>query len=183
MAGIVRSGASGSPSRPSSALVAIALGSNIGDRAAHLLHAYQQLCGILTGVRLSSFYETSPVGVPAGRDAHQALYLNAVAVGYARLTPRALLDDLHEIERARGRERPYTNAPRTLDLDLILYGAHVLSEPAIEVPHPRFRDRPFVLDPLAEVAPDLVDPVSRLTIRQLRETLARATRSATPLSD
>ena len=73
------------------------------------------------------------------------------------------------IEAAAGRERPFVNAPRTLDLDLILYGDFVIDEPGLQVPHPRFRDRLFVLAPLAEVAGDWIDPVSGLTVEQLRD--------------
>ena len=85
-------------------------------------------------------------------------------MGETALSPRALLDALLAIERERGRERPYPNAPRTLDLDLILFGDAVIDEPGLVVPHPRFRERRFVLEPLAEIAPDLVDPVSGLTV-------------------
>ncbi len=83
------------------------------------------------------------------------------------MSARALLEALLATEQARGRERPYANAPRTLDLDLILFGDAVLDEPGLTVPHPRFRERRFVLEPLAEIAPTLVDPVSRRTIADL----------------
>ena len=83
------------------------------------------------------------------------------------MTARQLLDSLLTIERERGRERPFPGAARTLDLDLVLYGDLVASDPALTVPHPRFRERLFVLEPLAEVAPDLVDPVSGLSIADL----------------
>ena len=96
-------------------------------------------------------------------------YLNAVAVGESELPPAAIMDRLREIEAARGRTRPYQGAPRTLDLDLILAGDVMIEEPGLQVPHPRFRDRLFVLEPLAEVAPDLVDPVTGLTVRALLE--------------
>jgi 2-amino-4-hydroxy-6-hydroxymethyldihydropteridine diphosphokinase len=92
-------------------------------------------------------------------------------VGTTLLNPRALLEALQAIERAAGRERPFVNAPRTLDLDLILYGDFVIDEPGLQVPHPRFRDRLFVLEPLAEVAGDWVDPVSQQTVLELRERL------------
>jgi 2-amino-4-hydroxy-6-hydroxymethyldihydropteridine diphosphokinase len=96
-------------------------------------------------------------------------YLNAVGVGESALSARELLDALRSIEAAAGRRRPYPGAPRTLDLDLVLAGADVVEEEDLQVPHPRFRERPFVLDPLVQVAPDLIDPVTNLTVLQLRD--------------
>jgi len=93
--------------------------------------------------------------------------LNAAAVGTTVRGPRELLDELLAIERARGRERPFPNAPRTLDLDLILFGGGRVDEPDLVLPHPRFRERRFVLEPLAEIAPDLRDPVTGLTVGEL----------------
>lgn len=142
--------------------VAVALGSNLGDRASHLTFALSRLAGLLDGIRASSFHETEPEGVGA-----QPRFLNAAAVGWSRLQPAATLERLLAIERERGRERPFPGAPRTLDLDLVLYGTRVIAQPGLAVPHPRFRERRFVLAPLAEVAPDLVDPVTGLTIGQL----------------
>jgi len=95
------------------------------------------------------------------------MYLNAAVVGDTVLPARALLDALLGIENQRGRARPYPNAPRTLDLDLILFGQSVIDEPGLVVPHPRFRERRFVLQPLAEVAPDMRDPVSGKTVGEL----------------
>jgi 2-amino-4-hydroxy-6-hydroxymethyldihydropteridine diphosphokinase len=148
--------------------VAIALGSNLGDRRAHLDFAVSKLRTLLRHVAVSHYHDTVPVGVTGP----QPLYLNAAAVGDSTLTARELLDALLGIEATRGRERPYSNAPRTLDLDLILYGDAVIDEPGLIVPHPRFRERRFVLQPLAEVAPDVIDPVTGQTIANL---LARAT--------
>ena len=143
--------------------VAIALGSNVGDRRAHLDFAVSRLRTLLTSLTVSLYYDTVPVGVSG----LQAMYLNAAATGETRLSARALLDALLAIEQEGGRERPYANAPRTLDLDLILLGDVVLEEPGLTVPHPRFRERRFVLEPLAAVAPDLRDPVSGKTIAEL----------------
>ncbi len=116
--------------------------------------------------------------MPVGGSGPQAIYLNAAAAGDTTLTPRALLDALQAIEQERGRERPYVNAPRTLDLDLILVGDAVLEEPGLVVPHPRFRERRFVLEPLAAVAPDLRDPVSGKTVAELLAAVVAAAGSA-----
>ena len=143
--------------------VAVALGSNCGDRRAHLDYAVSTLRTFLTNLTVSRYYETIPVGVSGP----QALFLNAAAVGDTTMSARAVLDALLAIEHERGRERPYANAPRTLDLDVILFGDAIVEEPGLKVPHPRFRERRFVLQPLAEIAPDLRDPVSGKTIADL----------------
>ena len=143
--------------------VAIALGSNVGDRRAHLNYAVTALRALLTNIAVSRYYDTVPVGVSGP----QAMFLNAAAVGETALAPRALLEALLAIEQERGRERPYLNAPRTLDLDLILAGDRVVEEPGLVLPHPRFRERRFVLEPLAAVAPELRDPVSGRTVAEL----------------
>src|SRR5262245_49889746 len=127
--------------------VAVALGSNMGDRHDHLEHAIRALRQDIADLRASSIRETSPVGVPSA----QPNYLNAAVVGTTNLPPRSLLDRLLQIERTRGRERPAPLSPRTLDLDLILYGDAVIEEEGLRVPHPRFRERRFVLEPLAEI--------------------------------
>ena len=144
-------------------ICAIALGSNLGDRTAHLDFAVEKLKPIVDNLSLSRYYDTAPVGV-AGL---QPTYLNAAAVGTTSLRARALLDALLVIENSRGRTRPFNNAPRTLDLDLILYGDAMFDEPGLQVPHPRFRERRFVLEPLVEIAPDLRDPVTGKTMREL----------------
>lgn len=147
--------------------VAIALGSNLGDRDATLTAAAARLTAFLDRFTISSRHDTAPVGVSGA----QPRYLNAAGVGFTRLDPRALLARLQDIERAFGRERSVPNASRTLDLDLILYGDLVLSEPGLTIPHPRFRDRAFVLAPLAEVAPDMVDPVTGRMVGELAAAL------------
>jgi 2-amino-4-hydroxy-6-hydroxymethyldihydropteridine diphosphokinase len=149
--------------------VAIALGSNLGDRAAHLDFAVSRLADAIQHLRVSSYFETEPVDVP---DA-QPPFLNAACVGDTTLAPRELLALLHAIERERGRERPFQNAARTLDLDLILFGSVVLNEPGLVVPHPRFRERQFVLEPLADIAPDMLDPVGGSTIAELLRRVLR----------
>ncbi len=144
-------------------IAAVTLGSNLGDRAAHLDFAIARLATLLDNLKASRYYDTVPVGVSGP----QPIYLNAAAVGTTTLSARELLDGLLAIERERGRERPHDNAPRTLDLDLILFGDAVIVEPGLIVPHPRFRERRFVLEPLAEVAAGLRDPVTGKTADQL----------------
>lgn len=142
--------------------VAIALGSNLGDRERHLHEAARRAAAFIHDLRLSSFHDTEPVGVGP-----QPRFLNAAAVGETSLDARALLDALLGTEEALGRERPFAGAPRTIDLDLIFYGDAVIDEPGLVVPHPRLRERRFVLEPLAEIAGDWVDPVSGVSVAAL----------------
>ena len=142
---------------------AVALGSNVGDRGGHLAYAVSRLADYFTSLKVSRSVTTAPVNVPGD----QPDFLNAAVVGETTLGPRALLDTLLAIERERGRERPFPGAARTLDLDLILFADRIISEPGLLVPHPRFRERRFVLAPLAEIAPDLVDPVTGQTVEEL----------------
>ena len=142
---------------------AIALGSNLGDREALLRRGAEALREVLSSLALSSAHETAYVGAGTAQPA----YLNAAATGDTVLTARGLLDALLETERQFGRERPYPDAPRTLDLDLILYGMEIHEAPGLVVPHPRFRRRRFVLEPLAEIAADWIDPVTGRTIEEL----------------
>jgi len=146
--------------------VAIALGSNLGDRRSHLDFAVSRLSASFASLRVSSYHETDPVDVPGV----SGKFLNAAAVGETSASPHEVLALLMAIERERGRERPFRNAPRTLDLDLILFGDVVLNGEALTIPHPRFRERLFVLEPLAEIAPDLVDPVTGSTIGEILRT-------------
>jgi 2-amino-4-hydroxy-6-hydroxymethyldihydropteridine diphosphokinase len=152
------------------ARAAIAIGSNLGDRYAALAFAAEGLAAFISGLTLSHPIETEPVG--EGLE-DQPLYLNAVAVGETLLGPRELLDALLALEHAYGRERPFPGAPRTLDLDLILLGDTLEDAPGLQVPHPRFRERFFVLGPLAEVAPDMVDPLTGLKAWELLRNLLR----------
>jgi 2-amino-4-hydroxy-6-hydroxymethyldihydropteridine diphosphokinase len=143
----------------------VALGSNLGARERHLAEAVTALRAI-EGVRevaLSGVYETDPVG-----PGEQGPYLNAVARVVTSLTPRELLDRLLSIEDERGRARcRERNAARTLDLDLLLYGDRTIDEPGLEVPHPRMCERGFVLEPLRELAPELVPPGASESVEKL----------------
>jgi 2-amino-4-hydroxy-6-hydroxymethyldihydropteridine diphosphokinase len=133
----------------------IALGANLGDPAAQVEAACGELAR-LPETRLfarSGLYLSKPVGY-----AEQPDFVNAVVGVQTRLSPRALMTALLEIEARHGRDRTFKNAPRTLDLDLLLYDGLVMREPGLTLPHPRMAERPFVLVPLAEIAPDILVP-------------------------
>ncbi len=142
--------------------VAIALGSNLGDRAAHLDAALGLLKSRIPDLTAAPPLDTEAVGVGA-----QPRFLNTAAVGHWGGAADELLDLLLDTECRLGRERPFPGAPRTLDLDLILFGHHRIATDRLHVPHPRFRGRAFVLAPLAAIAPDLVDPVTGSTVAEL----------------
>jgi 2-amino-4-hydroxy-6-hydroxymethyldihydropteridine diphosphokinase len=149
----------------------VGLGSNLGDRRAILDRAIDALAGV-PGVAVESLsraIETSPVGGPGG----QGPFLNAAAVVETSLEPDAFLEALRAIEREAGRVRRVRWGERTLDLDLLLFGPAVIDRPEMSVPHPRMGVRHFVLEPLAEIAPEMVDPMTGLTIGQLRANLDR----------
>jgi 2-amino-4-hydroxy-6-hydroxymethyldihydropteridine diphosphokinase len=135
--------------------VFVGLGANLGDAVATVQAAFEALGALpqTTCIARSSLYRSAPV------DAQGSDYINAVAQLRTRLSPLALLDALQAIEDRFGRERPYRNAPRTLDLDLLLYGQQRIATPRLTVPHPRLHERAFVLMPLAEIAPDLAMPL------------------------
>ena len=135
----------------------VGLGANLGDREATLRRALELLGAepAIDGVAVSSFRETDPVGY-----VDQPLFVNAAAAVETSLTARELLDRLLAVERALGRRRDGLRfGPRPIDLDLLLYGDEVVDEPGLTLPHPRLHERTFVLEPLAELDPDLVVPL------------------------
>ncbi len=131
----------------------VALGANLDDPVAQVKAGFDALAGLArTQLKAkSSLYRTAPVGY-----ANQPDFINAVAAVETSLAPRELLDALLAVETERGRVRQFQNAPRTLDLDILLYGDREVHEPGLTIPHPRMHERAFVLAPLAEIAPDAV---------------------------
>jgi len=151
-------------------VVYVGVGSNLGDREENVALAVREL-DATPGLRIrarSLLHETEPVGGPP-----QGRYLNGVIALECELSPRALLHRLREIEQIAGRERgPERNAPRTLDLDLLLFGDTRIDEPGLTVPHPRMHERGFVLVPLCEIAPDARHPLLEASAAELRARLA-----------
>ncbi len=147
-------------------LAAIALGSNLGESLTTLEDAIKTLgeTSGITVISYSSWYLTKPVGGPEQPD-----YINSCALLKVELEPHKLLETLLEIEQQFGRERKERWGARTLDLDLILYDNLILDTPNLQIPHPRMSERAFVLVPLAEIAPNWIEPVSGKTITQLLE--------------
>lgn len=155
-----------------SSLAMIGLGSNLGDRRAHLEGAIAALAAS-QGIevrRVSSFLETEPVGGPPGQEA----YLNAAAVLETTLDPVGLLRVLQAIEARSGRVRTVRWGARTLDLDLLLFEDRIIETTELTVPHPRLPERRFVLEPLAEVAPDAIEPRTGRTVSDLLDDRVRA---------
>ena len=147
--------------------VFIGIGSNEGDRLQHLSHAIRAI-GAINGVQLvqmATIIETEPVGGPP-----QGPYLNTVIEIETTVSPLALLTQLQEIERQLGRlPSPQRWAPRPIDLDLLLYDDQIVELPQLSIPHPRMHERRFVLEPLAQVAPEIVHPVRQQSIAALLE--------------
>ena len=145
--------------------VYLGLGSNIGDREAQLRAAIERLASNdLRILRVSPIYETEPLELTA-----QRWFLNLVVEAGTSLFPMQLLARVGRIERALGRVRTVPNGPRTIDIDILLYGASVVHSQKLEIPHPRMAERRFVLAPLADLNPDLRHPVTRKTVKEMLE--------------
>jgi 2-amino-4-hydroxy-6-hydroxymethyldihydropteridine diphosphokinase len=143
--------------------VYLSLGSNVGDRGQHLKRALERLATEDTRiVRTSSLYETQPRDVP-----DQAWFLNQVVEIETSLLPMQLLGRTQKIERALGRIPTRPKGPRVIDLDILFYADTVVATPGLEIPHPRLADRRFVLEPLAELAPELRHPQTGHTVREM----------------
>ncbi len=144
-------------------MIYLALGSNLGDREKNLKDATSSFAQAgITVLRESSLYETAPTEYTAQPD-----FLNMVVEAETALFPMQLLKKVHDIERTLGRKRIIDKGPRVIDIDILLYGKFVIQSAALQVPHPRMAQRRFVLEPLAELAPDLRHPVTRKKIRDL----------------
>jgi 2-amino-4-hydroxy-6-hydroxymethyldihydropteridine diphosphokinase len=143
--------------------VYLGLGSNVGDREEMLQAAIDRLQSReLRILRVSSVYETEPQ-----ERRNQRWFLNLVVEAETDLFPRQLLGRIAKIERQIGRRRMLANGPRTIDIDILFYGSFVVETPELKIPHPRFAERRFVLAPMVELAPELRDPVSHRTMREL----------------
>jgi len=146
--------------------VYLSLGSNLGDRARNLEAAIRHVAELGQIVAQSSFYETEPVDVE-----RQPWFLNCVVALETELMPRQLLSRVLAIEQKMGRRRTQPKGPRTIDIDILLFGGSVVETPALTVPHPAMHERRFVLEPLAEIAPDLRHPVFKKTVREMLNAL------------
>jgi 2-amino-4-hydroxy-6-hydroxymethyldihydropteridine diphosphokinase len=143
-------------------IVHLGLGTNVGDRDRNLRTALTQLRPIMDIDSISSVYETDPVGY-----ADQPRFLNIVARARCSLSPAELLQELIAIEERMGRRRTFRNAPRIIDIDILLYGDVVLAQPGLDLPHPRLTERAFVLAPLVEISPELADPLTGKLYRDM----------------
>jgi 2-amino-4-hydroxy-6-hydroxymethyldihydropteridine diphosphokinase len=140
----------------------LGLGSNVGDREEHLRAAIERLRAVMSVLRISPVYETDPVEFT-----EQRRFLNLVVEAETELFPMQLLTRTARVERELGRVRAIANGPRTIDIDILLYGKAIVRSGRLEIPHPRMAERRFVLAPLADLAPELRHPVSRRTVREM----------------
>ena len=149
--------------------VVVAIGTNLGNRHEFMLNAETAILNLPESSHFlfSSIYQSVPINC----DTTSPVYLNAVVKFTTRLTPYKLLELLQQIENANERERPYFNAPRTLDLDVILFGNHILSNPKLTVPHRLMHERFFVLTPICEIAPNLCHPILEKNMLKLESSL------------
>ena len=152
----------------------VGLGSNLGDRGQNIRQGLRLVSQVSSYVVASSLYETTPVGFGS-----QPRFLNAACRVWTRLDPFELMARLRELELIVGRQRPFANAPRTLDLDMLLYARQVIDTTVLTLPHPRMAERAFVLTPLAELAPGLAHPVLKETVASLLGRLPTETGAVT----
>jgi 2-amino-4-hydroxy-6-hydroxymethyldihydropteridine diphosphokinase len=158
----------------------LSLGSNLGNREANLRNAISRLDSLGKVTAVSSFYETEPVDF-----LDQPWFLNCVVLLETTLSPQTLLQRLLGIERALGRERLQPKGPRLIDIDVLLFGEEITDEPGLTIPHPALHERRFVLAPLAEIAPEVLHPVLKKTMRELLLSLpdrGQAVKQFTPKS-
>lgn len=148
------------------AMVYLSLGSNVGDREAHLRDAQDRLNVVGRVTAVSSLYETEPVEVT-----QQPWFLNCVMALETSLAPQQLMSAILKVEEAMGRRRVQKKGPRTIDIDILLFGETILDSEEVVIPHPAMHERRFVLEPLAEIAPEAHHPLSKKTILELRNAL------------
>lgn len=146
--------------------VYLSLGSNVGDRAANLNGAINRLCALGEVVQVSSLYETEPVEFTA-----QPWFLNCAVELETAETPQQLMAHILEIEEQMGRKRTQEKGPRSIDIDILLFGDSTVEGKGLTIPHPALHERRFVLEPLVEIAPDVRHPLFKQTMRELRDAL------------
>lgn len=147
-------------------IVYLSLGSNVGDRETNLRTAIDKLAELGTVVAVSSVYETEPVDFTA-----QPWFLNCAVALRTHLMPKLFLAKVLAIEQQMGRRRLQPKGPRTIDIDILLFGNSVINTPQLDVPHPAMHQRRFVLEPLTEIAPDVRHPIFKRTVYEMRRML------------